>query len=38
MAGAPSKILAFRNEHYDNEFLANRLQSMTINPENASHA
>ena len=29
-------ITQFCNEHYDNEFMANRFQSMTMNPDNAS--
>ena len=32
----PSAIVAFCNEHYDNDFMANRFQSMTINPDDAS--
>lgn len=32
----PSAIVAFCNEHYDNSFMANRFQSMTINPDDAS--
>lgn len=34
----PSAIVQFCNEHYDNEFMAHRFQSMTIRPENASRA
>ena len=34
----PSAIVEFCNEHYDNDFMASRFQSMTMNPENASRA
>lgn len=33
-----SAITRFCNEHYGNEFMANRFQSMTINPDSASRA
>lgn len=33
-----SAIVAFCNEHYDNEFMQNRFQSMTMHTENASRA
>lgn len=33
-----SAITRFCNEHYDNEFMVNRFQSMTINPDSASRA
>ena len=32
----PSAIVAFCNEHYDNDFMAERFQSMTINPDDAA--
>ena len=32
----PSAIVEFCNDRYDNEFMAERFQSMTMNPENAS--
>ena len=32
----PSAIVQFCNEHYDDDFMANRFQSMTLNPDNAS--
>ena len=32
----PSAIVAFCNEHYNNDYMANRFQSMTLNPDNAS--
>lgn len=32
----PSAIVQFCNEHYDNDFMEGRFQSMSINPENAS--
>lgn len=31
-----SAIVAFCNEHYDNEYMQNRFQSMTMNTENSS--
>ena len=34
----PTAIESFCNENYDNEFMENRFQSMTMNPENASRA
>lgn len=34
----PSAIVEFCNEHYNNDFMASRFQTMTINPENASRA
>lgn len=34
----PTAIEVFCNENYDNEFMANRFQSMSINPETASRA
>ena len=34
----PSAIVQFCNEHYDNDFMANRFQSMTMNPDSASRA
>ena len=33
-----SAITRFCNEHYDNEFMVKRFQSMTINPDSASRA
>ena len=33
-----SAITQFCNEHYDNDFMANRFQSMTMNPSDASRA
>ena len=33
-----SAIVQFCNENYDDEFMENRFQSMTINPDNASRA
>ena len=33
-----SAIVAFCNEHYDDEFMKNRFQSMTMNTENAARA
>ena len=33
-----SAITRFCNEHYGNEFMVNRFQSMTINPDSASRA
>ena len=33
-----SAIVAFCNEHYDDEYMENRFQSMTITPESASRA
>jgi len=32
----PSAIVEFCNDHYDNDFMVERFQSMTMNPENAS--
>lgn len=32
----PSAIVQFCNENYDNDYMANRFQSMTIDPSNAS--
>ena len=32
----PSAIVEFCNDHYDNDFMTNRFQSMTIDPSNAS--
>lgn len=32
----PSAIVQFCNEHYDNEFMANRFQTMTLNPGDAA--
>ena len=34
----PSAIVEFCNKNYDNTFMENRFQSMTMNPENASRA
>ncbi len=34
----PSAIVEFCNEHYDNDFMTHRFQSMTMNPDNASRA
>ena len=34
----PSAIVEFCNEHYDNDFMTNRFQSMTMNPDAASRA
>lgn len=34
----PSAIVEFCNENYDNDFMTNRFQSMTMNPDNASRA
>ena len=31
-------IVSFCNEHYDNDFMTNRFQTMTMNPDNASRA
>ena len=33
-----SAIVAFCNEHYDDEYMEKRFQSMTITPESASRA
>ncbi len=33
-----SAITQFCNEHYDDDFMSNRFQSMTMNPDNASRA
>lgn len=33
-----SAITQFCNDHFDNEFMANRFQSMTMNPDDASRA
>ena len=33
-----SAITEFCNDRYDNDFMANRFQSMTLNPDNASRA
>ena len=33
-----SAITQFCNEHYDDNFMSNRFQSMTMNPDNASRA
>ena len=33
-----SAIVQFCNENYDNDFMTNRFQSMTMNPEDASRA
>ena len=33
-----SAIVAFCNEHYDNEFMENRFQSMTMTTEDSSRA
>ena len=35
---SPTAIEAFCNENYDNDFMANRFQSMTMNTDNASRA
>ena len=34
----PTAIESFCNENYDDEFMENRFQSMTMNPDNASRA
>ena len=34
----PSAIVEFCNKNYDNDFMENRFQSMTMNPDNASRA
>ncbi|MDO5043677.1 MAG: putative ABC transporter permease [Coriobacteriia bacterium] len=34
----PSAIVKFCNEHFDDEFMQNRFQTMTITPESASRA
>ena len=34
----PTAIVEFCNENYDDEFMENRFQSMTMNPDNASRA
>ncbi len=34
----PSAIVQFCNDNYDNEFMENRFQSMTLNPDDASRA
>ena len=36
--GNPSAIVAFCNDHYDNDFMEHRFQSMTMNPDDASRA
>ena len=34
----PTAIVEFCYENYDDEFMENRFQSMTMNPDNASRA
>lgn len=32
----PTAIVEFCNDHYDNEFMENRFQSMSLDPQSAS--